>query len=118
MRAWLTYAGASAAVLAVGGLVLAALLPAGAGAAVVFAGVSALGIQILAFGALVAVRDSVKRFMVGWIGGVAFRFVALVALGFWATRRASFPAEPGLLALVAFLFVLLLMEPVFLRMAD
>lgn len=118
MKLWLLYMGVGAVFLALAALVLSALLSPASGPAVWFAAASAWVIQAVAFGALVSVRKRRRRFLWGWVGGVAFRFLAVVVLAFWATRRATFPARPALMTLVAFVFVLVLVEPLFLRMSE
>jgi hypothetical protein len=41
--------------------------------------------------------------------------VAVILAGLWVTRTGAYPAAALLVSLVAFLFVLLLLEPVFIR---
>jgi hypothetical protein len=116
VKAWAFYAGAAAVLLCLLVLVLSAVLP-GTGSALWFAAGVALGIQLVAFGALVLARRWPGRFLWGWVGGAVVRFVAVAGVAVWATRRAPFPAEPALFGLVGFVFVLMLMEAWFVRMA-
>jgi hypothetical protein len=48
-----------------------------------------------------------------WGGGIVARLVVVLAGAFWVTRSATLQPAPALLSLAGFLFVLLLMEPVF-----
>lgn len=116
MRAMLAYAGVSACllVLAAGGLSLL-LDPAGS-RSVWLAAVVAWAVQVASFGMLVVAAGDGGRFMVGWAGGMALRMAAVVAMAVWVVRFGGLPAAPLLLSLVGFVFVLVLVEPLFLRM--
>ena len=115
VRAWRAYAVAAL----VATLVFAGIgtFVAGAGnvTAVWFSAAFAYGLQLIAFAGLVWVRDRTSLFLAGWLGGMALRFGALGGVAWWLSRSAAFPREAALLSLVAFVFLLLLMEPVFLR---
>lgn len=117
MRALLAYAGVTTCVLvlAAGGLSLW-LEPAGM-RSVWLAAVVAWVVQVASFGMLVAADGDGGRFMVGWAGGMALRMAAVVALAVWAVRFGDLPAAPLLLSLVGFVFVLVLIEPLFLRVS-
>lgn len=118
MVSWFAYAAGSAALL-VG-------LAAGAGA--LFAGADpealwlaaavAWGVQLMAFAGLVAGRRRGLDFMVSWAGGMALRFAAVAGVAFWVTRSSALDAATALLGLVGFVMVLVLLEPLFLRLAD
>jgi hypothetical protein len=74
-------------------------------------------VQAAAFGILlVMVRRRPKLVLAGWTAGTLLRLAA-VGLAAWLTLSGvlALPAEPTLLALVAALFVLLLLEPVVFR---
>lgn len=115
MRTWLSYAGVGLMVtVALAGLVSVFVEPGSLGA-VWFAAAVAYALQLVAFGGVVAVRDRTELFMVGWLSGVVLRFATVGMLAFWLTRSRVFPVGPALLSLVAFVFVLLLLEPFFLR---
>ena len=58
-----------------------------------------------------------SRFVVGWASGALVRMMAVVATGFWLTRSDVVEEAPALLSLVLFLFVLTLIEPLFLKTA-
>ncbi|MEX2611265.1 MAG: hypothetical protein WEA24_15185 [Gemmatimonadota bacterium] len=116
LRLWLLYAAVAVAVGVAGGLVGAALLEGPALRALRVAAALACGIQLLAFAALVALRDAPgSLFLIGWGGGILLRFMAVGVLAFWLQRTAALPLAATLVSFVFFLFVLLLLEPVFLR---
>ena len=61
-----------------------------------------------------------KRFLqeiirAGRAGGLALRFGAVGGVAWWLSRSAALPREAALLSLVGFAFLLLLLEPLFLR---
>lgn len=115
MRAWLAYAGL-ALLIGVVGVALAALVAPGETVrAVLFAAVLAWGVQAVAFAALAYVRGDASRFMFAWLGGIVLRFAAVGVVAFWVTRSEVLPPSPTLVSLVAFVFVMLLLEPLFLR---
>jgi hypothetical protein len=72
-------------------------------------------VQLIAFAALLAVRDKQHVFMAGWLVGMLLRFGALGLCLFWASRTQTLPAMPLALSLAGFVFLLLMLEPVFLR---
>ena len=56
------------------------------------------------------------EFMGRWLGGMAIRFLALVALAIWTiTHPASIPPVPALLGYIGVLLPLLFLETRFLR---
>jgi len=82
-------------------------------AGVVAAALVSLPLQIGAFAALRANWRNGARFLMVWIGGTVLRLVAVctvVALVLFS----ELPPAPTLLALVAFFFGMLLIEPLFL----
>jgi hypothetical protein len=83
--------------------------------AIVLAAIIAYPLQLVAFALLLAVRDKTHVFMAGWLGGMLLRFGALGACLYWASRTTVVPRAPLVLALVGFVFLLLLLGPVFLR---
>ena len=115
MKAWLAYAGVGLIVTLAGAGVGTLLMPAPAMGAVWFGAVVAYVLQLIAFAALIAVRERSELFLLGWLGGLVLRFGVVGLVAFWLSRREVFPLAPALLSLVAFVFVLLLMEPLFLR---
>jgi hypothetical protein len=115
VRIWLKYAAAGLFVTGAG-VALASLLlsPESAGAVRIAAAV-AFAVQLVAFAALVAVRERHELFLLGWVSGLILRFLTVGVAAVWLTRDPVIPARPALMSLVGFLFVLLLLEPVFLR---
>jgi hypothetical protein len=105
VKSWAAYT-ALALFVGIVGVVLALIASTGDTVrAVVFSAVLAWGIQAVAFAALVQVSDRPDRFMIAWLGGIVLRFAAVGAVAFSVT----------LVSLVAFIFVMLMFEPLFLR---
>lgn len=115
MRAWLSYAGAGLVVVLAGAGLATLLVPATAVGAVWFAAWLAWVLQLIAFAGLVAVRERSELFLVGWLSGLVLRFGVVGVVAYWLSRSGVLPLAPALVSLVAFVFVLLLMEPLFLR---
>lgn len=115
MRAWLGYAAAGAVLTLVVAAVAVVVAGSEAATAVAVAAVLAYLLQLAAFAVLVVVRGRSDLFMLGWVAGMGLRFAAVGAVAWWVTRTAALPAAPLLVSLVAFMFVLVLLEPVFLR---
>ncbi len=112
-RAVAGYALAGAALVAAcTGLVAGVLSPEGA-TGVAVAAALAWGIQVASFSALVALRKR-PAFFVAWGGGTVVRFGLVVCVGLWLAR-SGYPPLAVLLSLAGFLFLLLLLEPVFFR---
>ncbi|HET9441269.1 MAG TPA: hypothetical protein VFO52_13925 [Longimicrobiales bacterium] len=114
-KAWLAYAAAGLVLVVLITIVAAALADTTARRAIVIAAVIAYVLQLVAFGLLLALRDKAHLFIAGWLGGMLLRFGALGACLFWASRTTALPRTPLVLSLVGFVFMLLLLEPVFLR---
>jgi hypothetical protein len=114
VKSWLSYA-------AVGGLLtavtagVAGMLIGSDARAVWIAAVIAYVIQLGAFGLMVALQSQPQLFMIGWLAGMVVRFGAVGVCAFWLSRTAALPLSTTLLSLVGFLFLLLLLEPLFLR---
>ena len=118
MKAWLTYAGAGVLVIGAGLLVASFFLTERAYDAAWRGGVIAYVVQLVAFAALLRARGRTERaFLLGWAGGIALRFGAVLGTGL-LLKASDTPLGPVLISLVAFLFVLALLEPLFLRMAE
>ena len=120
MKRWLRYMAVSAGVVGVLGALIVLVfggdvLPPLAVAAAIGLVVQALA-AVLLFGTGDAADPS--RFMVGWAGGALLRMMAVMATGLWLTRTEAVAAAPALLGLVTFLFVLTLIEPLFLKTAQ
>ena len=115
MKAWLEYAAVSLVVTVVLAGAGALLVPAEWQRGVWFAAVVAWSLQLLTFAALVAVRGRDEWFLAGWLAGLVARFGAVGVMAYWLGHSGALPREPVLLGMVTILFVLLLMEPLFLR---
>ena len=114
MRAWGAYALTALGVTALAAALTAWLVDGSSNAVWVGAGV-ALVVQLAAFAALVAWRDRGSLFLVGWLGGMLLRFGAVGVMAVWLSRTDALPRAAALVSLVGFVFLLLLLEPVFLR---
>lgn len=115
MRAWTAYALTAAVVTAVAAVLISLVGGGGIRSAVWLSAGFAFALQTIAFTLLLLVRDRTDLFMAGWLGGLVLRFAAVGGLAFYASRFTSLPLAALLLSLVAFVFLLLLLEPVFLR---
>ncbi len=103
-------------VLAVVIVVLAWRLAAPADARGVWIGTAVAGVvQLGAFALLLYGRARARLFIASWLGGMILRILTLGGVAFWVTRSATLPPPATLLSLAGFLFLLLLMEPLFLR---
>lgn len=115
LTAWLAYALTGLVLTVLGGLLLSWLLGGVDAQAVWLAAAIAYGVQLLAFALLLKLRAQPQLFVGAWLGGMVLRFGALGACAFWLSRTNVLPRGTTLLSLVVFVFVLLLLEPVFLR---
>jgi hypothetical protein len=113
----LVYAASSAALLGAFALTAVMLFSGAEPAAVWLAAGIAWLVQVAAFWILVAAGRG-PGFMIGWASGMALRFGAVGAVAVWLTRTESFDPASALVSLVGFVFVLVLLEPLFLRLAD
>lgn len=117
MTAWIAYAATS--------LALMVLLSAGVGwlagpersDGVWVAALVAVAVQLPAFAALVGARRRGRDFLVSWASGMLLRLAVIAGAAYWVTRRTSLDGAVTLLSLVGFVFVLVLLEPAFLRLA-
>ena len=115
MTAWLAYAGAGLVVVAAGAGLAMLFVSSGEAGAVWFSAGLAWVVQLIAFATLIAVRERNDLFLMGWLGGLVLRFGVVGVVAFWLSRTAVLPLEAALVSLVAFVFLLLLLEPLFLR---
>jgi len=115
VKALLGYGFCGSLLVALASLVVVRLVPPASGPAIWWAAGLALGIQILAFAALVLARRRGLALLAAWGGGTLFRFAAVLVVAVWAAKSGSLPPAPLLLGLTGFLFVLLMLEPIFLR---
>ena len=117
MKAFGAYAGASAVLVTALAAAVVILVGGADPAGVRLAAVIAWLVQLLAFGVLVAGRPGVG-FVARWVGGMALRFAAVGAAAVWVTRADGPDAVSLLVSLVGFVFVLVLLEPLFLRLTS
>lgn len=115
VRAWTAYAATGLALVVMVTFVAAALVEATVRPAIAIAAIIGYVLQLAAFALLLALRDKPRLFIAGWLGGMLLRFGTLGVLLYWASRTAVLPRGPLVLSLVGFVFLLLLLEPVFLR---
>ena len=115
LKAWLAYAVAALVVVGVAAGVGTLLVSKEVVPAVWFAAGVAYALQLIAFAGLVMVRNRAQLFLAGWLIGMALRFGAVGGVAWWLSRSAVLPREAALVSLVGFVFLLLLMEPMFLR---
>jgi hypothetical protein len=115
LRAWIAYAVTGGLVIAVAALLVSLLGGAEVRRAVWLSAGFAYALQTIAFAMLLLVRDRTELFMAGWLGGMIMRFAAVGGVAFYASRYTTLPLGALLLSLVGFVFLLLLLEPVFLR---
>ncbi|MFO7894389.1 MAG: hypothetical protein R6U63_11700 [Longimicrobiales bacterium] len=118
MRALAAYGVASGALLLVLAAVVAMAVEPADPAGVRLAAWIAWPVQLAAFGALLAGRAREVGFVAGWVGGMALRFAAVGAAAVWVTRVEGPDPASLLVSLVGFVFVLVLLEPLFLRLTN
>ena len=115
MRAWSAYAVvglmASAAIAGIASLAL----DFEATRAVWISAALAYVLQLAAFAALLKFRSNSQLFMAGWLVGMALRFAVVGLFAWWLANSQTLPRQAALVSLVGFVFVLLVLEPVFLR---
>ncbi len=115
MRAFLAYGAASAALLAALAAGVAAVVQTADAAGVRQAAVIAWPVQLAAFAMLVKGRRGMG-FMAAWASGMALRFAVVGGAALWVTRTEGPDPASLLVSLVGFVFVLVLLEPLFLRL--
>ncbi len=107
-------AGAAVIVLVVAGLAL--VLSPEAVRAVAWMGALAWLVQSVLFAPLLAARKRLAVFFVAWGGGTLVRLGVIGGAAWWLYRTRALPLAASLLSLAGFLFLLLLLEPVFFRL--
>ncbi len=85
------------------------------GRAVGWMGALAWALQVALFLPIIAARGRRNAFFAAWGGGTLVRFAAVGLAAWLISSTKVLPIAPSLLALAAFLFVLLALEPVFFR---
>jgi len=114
-NSWVLYAATALAVTVVLAGIISSLLGGTAAKAVWFSAAAAYVIQITAFALLLYMRNDPNLFLSAWLGGMVIRFAVLGLATFGLSRTAALPQGPTLVSFVGFVFLLLLLEPVFLR---
>lgn len=107
------YALTALLVVGLGATGLSVLLEESGRRGVLLAALIAYPVQVVSFGLLVRAREQSGRFVVWWGAGIALRIAAVVGAGVASSRLVSVQPAAFLLSLVGFIFVLLLLEPVF-----
>ncbi len=102
-------------IVGLGGAALSVFLDDAGRAGILLAALIAYPVQVIAFGLLLRARGEPTRFMVWWGAGIALRVVVVVGVGFASSTLAAVDPAALLLSLVGFFFVLLLIEPAFLK---
>jgi hypothetical protein len=107
------------------GLICAAIVASGSGLAavtlerpglmgVLAAAAVALPVQVALFAAMSRSRVGTNRFLAAWVGGMLVRMLVVGLVALALDRWPGLPEAPTLLGLVAFFFVTVLLEPLFL----
>ena len=117
MKAFAAYGAASGVLLVALAVLVAMVFDSADPTGVRLAAVIAWPVQLVAFAALVKGREG-TGFLVSWLGGMALRFLAVGAAAVWVLRADGPDPASLLVSLVGFVFVLVLMEPLFLRLTN
>jgi len=113
VRALGLYMGASAVLVAIVGAVALFVVDAQARQTVVVSAAVALVVQAATF--LVARRIIPKNLILGWGLGSLIRFLAVVLYALVVAKLWRASLTPALLSFVGFLFVTMVVEPLFLK---
>jgi hypothetical protein len=115
VKALLRYLALSATLVGLLAIVLAHWVVPAAGTAIWVAAGLAFLVQAVAFTVLVLSRGSGTGILIAWGGGTLLRLVAVLGVALWVARSEYLPVAPLLLSMAGFLFLLLMLEPVFIR---
>ncbi len=115
MKAFLGYLVVSALLVVLVAVLLANWVLPSAGSAIWAAASVAYLVQAIAFAALTLARGSGLGWVVAWGSGTLLRLLVVLGAALWVARSDGVPAAPLLLSLAGFLFLLLVLEPVFFR---
>ncbi len=114
MKKGLAFAGTAALLIFGGAWGITVLRPEpGIARAVWSSAVIAFGVQLIAFA--VAKPFVAKNPIAGWGLGSVIRFGVLIAYALVGTKALALPSGPALLSLAGFLFITMLIEPLFLK---
>jgi hypothetical protein len=75
----------------------------------------AYAVMVASFAVMIRFRGAGNRFLAAWAGGVLTRLFTLGVATYAVMRVERLAPAPTLLALAGFFFMLLLLEPVYLR---
>jgi len=117
VKAFAAYGAATAALLVALAMLAAAVFGSADPTGIRMAAVIAWPVQLAAFAALVRGRQG-AGFMVSWVSGMALRFAAVGAAALWVVRADGPDPASLLVSLVGFVFVLVLLEPLFLQLTN
>ena len=110
MKATVLYAAAVVVIVLVVGALMAIPFASGADHKAIEAS-ALVAVVIQVFGFVIARAVSNQNYMIGWVIGIALRFVTLIAFAFIAVKMLGLPAPAALLSLVTFFFISTLVEP-------
>ena len=115
MSALSRYALTALLVVGLGSAVLWMFLDDAGRKGVMLAGLTAYPVQVVAFALLLRARGKPSGFFVWWGAGIALRVTVVVVVGIASSSFESVDPAPLLLSLVGFFFVMVLLEPAFLK---
>jgi len=115
VKGWLAYAVTGLLATTLIAFAVRVLAPVSDARAIWLAAGIAYLVQLAAFGALLAVRGQGQLFMLAWLGGMVVRFGVLGLGAFLLSSSDALPRGATLISYVGFVFLLLLLEPLFLR---
>ena len=118
MRGLARYALACAALVAVTAGIAGALLPPDAGPGLWVAGGAAWGIQVVAAGARIRYGSRPERLLAVWGWSTGGRLLAIGLAGWAVYRFEELHPVSTLVGLAGYLFAMLLMEPMLLRLGS
>jgi hypothetical protein len=110
----LWYAGACGVVVMAGVVIAAVALDRPGLLGVALAGGIALPIQVVAFALMTRAAAGTNQFLAAWVGGTLVRLLVVGGVALGLRALPELPRAPTLLGLIAFFFLMLLMEPLFL----
>lgn len=117
MREWPRYLLATAAIGVAGAGLGGVLLPGLGGTALAVPALLAWLAQAGSSGVKIRLADRPDRWMAGWMWGAGFRIAALGVATWMVAGPREMAALPTLIGLVAFLFLMMLLEPLVLDLA-